>query len=178
MPAGERGGFDEIAEALRVAVHEARHTDADAGHVGERDPLGRHEGLDGLDHELERLLGGREVERHVAALPHVAGEVDEDAGEVVAIEVETDGESGFGVDRQDGGRRAPLPAAAVDLMDEAGGHQLLDQVRDGLDRELGAPGDIGARERPVQTDDFQNEPQVILLSVNEIRASQHFRTLK
>ena len=60
--------------------------------------------------------GRREVDRDVDALAHLAGQVDEDAGQVVAVEIEPDRVGGVGVDRERGRRRPPalLPAFGLE----------------------------------------------------------------
>ena len=55
-----------------------------------RQPLARAQILDRLHHRLERLLGHWEVDRDVDPLPHLSREIDQDAGQVVAVEVQPD----------------------------------------------------------------------------------------
>ena len=102
------------------------------------------------------------------ALSHPSSQVDEHAGQVVAVEVETEGEGAFRVDPDHAGWRAALLAPTIGLKDEAEHHQLFDQIRDGLHRELGPLGDVRARQGPKPPHHFVHDAEVVLLGVDEI----------
>ena len=78
------------------------------------------------------------------ALAHVSREIDKNAGQMIAIEVESDGKRAIRVQHD---RRRWRPSSCgrpPSLLYEATSEQLPHQIPDGLTGQLGAPGDIGA----------------------------------
>src|SRR5207248_5252073 len=91
-------------------MHGTRDAHTHAGHLFRRQSLRRHQEFGGLDHEIERLNGRREIEVDVLALSHPSSQVDEHAGQVVAVEVEAEREGTFRVDPDHAGWRPTLLA--------------------------------------------------------------------
>ena len=170
VPAGKRLGVHDVPLRALGAMHGTRDAHTHAGHLFRRQSLRRHQEFGGLDHEIERLNGRREIEVDVLALSHPSSQVDEHAGQVVAVEVEAEGEGTFRVDPDHAGGRPSLLTATIGLKDEAERQQLLYQVRDGLHRELRPVGDVRARQRPEPPHHFVDDAEVVLLGVDEIGA--------
>ena len=151
-------------------MHGTRDAHTHAGHLFRRQSLRRHQEFGGLDHEIERLNGRREIEVDVLALSRASRQIDEHAGQVVAVEDEAEGEGTFRVDPDHAGWRPTLLAPTIGLKNQSQRQQLFHQIRDGLDRELGPLRDVRARQRPEPPHHFVNDAEVVLLGVDEIGA--------
>ena len=107
------------------------------------------------------------------SLSNTPGEIHEDTRQVVAVEVEPDGIRAIRVDLEAGRRRAASLRARVALADEAEREQLADEIRHRLARQLGMPGNFGARQRSVEPDHLVDDPEIELLGIDEVRSGQH-----
>ncbi len=115
---------------------------------------------------MHEVLGGLAVaalQRALGAGDHLAGEVDdrtEDA--VVGGEVEGDDVGRVGRDA-DQGRRLADPALdrGAELLDQALGHHLADQVGDRHPGQPGGPGQVGPARRTVAEQRLQQQRAVV-----------------
>src|SRR5690625_4125256 len=124
---------------------------------------------------IERVFRRWEVQIHAHALADLPGEVDQNARQVIAVEVESDSKAAIRIQRQRDGRCTAAFLTPAIFPYEIQIHQLTNEVRHRLNRQLRTPRDIGPRERSMQPDRLMDDPQVVFLGVGKVSPDQHSR---
>src|SRR5690606_40734775 len=126
LPAGEALGVDHVVDGPVDDAQRPGEADPHAPQAARVDAS--RELRDGLDDEVDRLVGAGEAALDVDARAYLAREVDQEPGEVAAVEVDADAERAALPDREQGGG-APAGALALSALAHAApDDQLADQV--------------------------------------------------
>ncbi len=126
-----------------------------------------------LAEEGDDVLGHGEVDFTADAEADIADEIEGDDGDVVAVDVQPDGEGAVGIDHQLGRRLAAAAQLAPGLEDHAVVQQTLGYIGDGRGREAGQVGDFGTGDRRARRSHrLKRNPLIVVTRTLEIRSGQ------
>ncbi len=99
-----------------------------------------------------------------------ACEIDEDDGDVIAVDVDADRVAGIGADLELGRRLSPAAPTLARFGDEPCLHEAFGDVRDRGRRQTREPGQLDTGHLPPDADRMERDPLVVIGRALEVRA--------